>query len=86
MASSNSFKGESEKPSRGPSLDQPKVIDVSHILKHPHRANRPDHIVVILRGLPGFCFSIIMNNGIIVFMSHYSAIVVVCLVFGRRYN
>ncbi|KAL6541379.1 hypothetical protein OROHE_011087 [Orobanche hederae] len=53
MASSNSFKGESEKPSTGPSLDQPKVIDVSHILKHPHRANRPDHIVVILRGLPG---------------------------------
>ncbi|KAL6497422.1 hypothetical protein OROGR_029351 [Orobanche gracilis] len=53
MASSNSFKGEGEKPSRGPSLDQPKVIDVSHILKHPHRANRPDHIVVILRGLPG---------------------------------
>ncbi|KAK6148523.1 hypothetical protein DH2020_019435 [Rehmannia glutinosa] len=53
MAMSKTFKGESEKPSRHPSLDKPKVIDGSHILKHPHRANRPDHIVVILRGLPG---------------------------------
>ncbi|KAK6123254.1 hypothetical protein DH2020_043011 [Rehmannia glutinosa] len=53
MAMSKTFKGESEKPSRHPSLDKPKVIDASHILKHPHRANRPDHIVVILRGLPG---------------------------------
>ncbi|KAF3671205.1 putative ABC transporter A family member 2-like [Capsicum annuum] len=30
-----------------------KVIDASHILKHPYRATRPDHLVVILRGLPG---------------------------------
>ncbi|EPS69799.1 hypothetical protein M569_04965, partial [Genlisea aurea] len=29
------------------------VIDASHIFKHPYRANRPDRIVVILRGLPG---------------------------------
>ncbi|CAH8280597.1 unnamed protein product [Arabidopsis lyrata] len=30
-----------------------KVIDVSHLLKPPHRSTRPDHFVVILRGLPG---------------------------------
>lgn len=33
--------------------DKSKVIDASHILKHPYRATRPDHLVVILRGLPG---------------------------------
>ncbi|KAL2244271.1 UNVERIFIED_CONTAM: YLP motif-containing protein 1 [Sesamum indicum] len=54
IASSKTFKGESEEfPPRHLSLDKPKVIDASHILKHPHRANRPDHIVIILRGLPG---------------------------------
>jgi len=30
-----------------------KVIDVSHLLKPPHRSTRPDHFVIILRGLPG---------------------------------
>lgn len=59
MASSRTFNGESEDfPSRNQSFDKPKVIDASHILKHPHRASRPDHIVIILRGLPGLCFSI----------------------------
>jgi YLP motif-containing protein 1 len=29
------------------------VIDVSHLLKPPHRSTRPDHFVIILRGLPG---------------------------------
>lgn len=29
------------------------MIDGSHIFKHPHRASRPDHMVIILRGLPG---------------------------------
>lgn len=33
--------------------DKSTVIDASHILKHPYRATRPDHLVVILRGLPG---------------------------------
>ncbi|KAL3366698.1 hypothetical protein AABB24_011419 [Solanum stoloniferum] len=33
--------------------DKSKVIDAIHILKHPYRATRPDHLVVILRGLPG---------------------------------
>ncbi|KAK4370849.1 hypothetical protein RND71_010324 [Anisodus tanguticus] len=33
--------------------EKSKVIDASHILKHPYRATRPDHLVVILRGLPG---------------------------------
>ncbi|XP_071715687.1 uncharacterized protein [Rutidosis leptorrhynchoides] len=33
--------------------DKPNIIDASHIFKHPHRASRPDHLVIILRGLPG---------------------------------
>ncbi|XP_010483988.1 PREDICTED: YLP motif-containing protein 1-like isoform X1 [Camelina sativa] len=32
---------------------QSKVIDVSHLLTPPHRSTRPDHFVIILRGLPG---------------------------------
>ncbi|XP_038724727.1 uncharacterized protein LOC120016163 isoform X2 [Tripterygium wilfordii] len=32
---------------------KPKVIDASHLFKLPYRATRPDHFVVILRGLPG---------------------------------
>ncbi|CAA3002023.1 Hypothetical predicted protein [Olea europaea subsp. europaea] len=40
-------------PPRQLSSDKPKVIDASYILKYPHRATRPDHIVIILRGLPG---------------------------------
>lgn len=35
------------------SSDKPKVVDASHLFKMPHRASRPDHIVIILRGLPG---------------------------------
>ncbi|KFK27999.1 hypothetical protein AALP_AA8G458600 [Arabis alpina] len=30
-----------------------KVIDLAHLLKPPHRSTRPDHFVIILRGLPG---------------------------------
>ncbi|KAL1203917.1 hypothetical protein V5N11_011762 [Cardamine amara subsp. amara] len=30
-----------------------KVIEVSHLLKPPHRSTRPDRFVIILRGLPG---------------------------------
>ncbi|GJY32219.1 YLP motif-containing protein 1 [Tanacetum coccineum] len=33
--------------------EKPNMIDGSHIFKHPHRASRPDHMVIILRGLPG---------------------------------
>ena len=33
--------------------DKPKVINASHLFKRPHRATRLDHIVIILRGLPG---------------------------------
>ncbi|XP_075523562.1 uncharacterized protein LOC142556152 isoform X2 [Primulina tabacum] len=33
--------------------EKPMALDVSHILKKPHRNSRPDHIVIILRGLPG---------------------------------
>lgn len=42
-------------PNASPSLapTQSKVIDVSYLLKPPHRSTRPDHFVIILRGLPG---------------------------------
>ncbi|XP_019152801.1 PREDICTED: uncharacterized protein LOC109149473 isoform X1 [Ipomoea nil] len=53
-ASSRTCSRESEQyPARHPSSEKPKIFDASHILKHPHRSARPDHIVVILRGLPG---------------------------------
>ncbi|MCL7046678.1 hypothetical protein MKW94_027486 [Papaver nudicaule] len=35
------------------SPDKPKRIDASLLFRPPHRASRPDHIVIILRGLPG---------------------------------
>ncbi|KAL5725014.1 hypothetical protein ACHQM5_008211 [Ranunculus cassubicifolius] len=35
------------------SPDKPKIIDASSLFKRPNRESRPDHIVVILRGLPG---------------------------------
>ncbi|GLU21515.1 hypothetical protein SLE2022_376490 [Rubroshorea leprosula] len=35
------------------SSDKPKVIDASQLFKLPYRVARPDHIVIILRGLPG---------------------------------
>lgn len=40
-----------------PSSAQPTVINACDLFKHPQRASRPDHFVVILRGLPGLCFS-----------------------------
>ncbi|KAM1377580.1 hypothetical protein TB2_039038 [Malus domestica] len=40
-------------PRKQSSLDKPKVIDASHLFKQPHRVSRPDHFVIILRGLPG---------------------------------
>ncbi|KAK8938397.1 hypothetical protein KSP39_PZI010903 [Platanthera zijinensis] len=33
--------------------EKPTHVDASHLFKLPHRASRPDHIVIILRGLPG---------------------------------
>ncbi|KAG4932758.1 hypothetical protein JHK87_046760 [Glycine soja] len=33
--------------------ERPKVVDASHLFRHPHRASRPDHFVIIFRGLPG---------------------------------
>ncbi|CAI9266707.1 unnamed protein product [Lactuca saligna] len=35
------------------SSEKPNVIDASRIFKQPHRVSRPDHLVIILRGLPG---------------------------------
>lgn len=35
------------------STERPKFIDASQLFQHPHRASRPDHFVIILRGLPG---------------------------------
>ena len=40
-------------PQQPLSPNKPKVVDATHIIKQPHRVNRPDHIVIILRGLPG---------------------------------
>ncbi|KAL9227383.1 hypothetical protein vseg_003074 [Gypsophila vaccaria] len=33
--------------------DKPKTVDAVHLFKQPHRTSRPDHFVIILRGLPG---------------------------------
>ncbi|XP_072961711.1 uncharacterized protein [Typha angustifolia] len=33
--------------------DKATVVSACHLFKQPHRASRPDHIVIILRGLPG---------------------------------
>ncbi|PSR95830.1 YLP motif-containing protein [Actinidia chinensis var. chinensis] len=49
---STKYLGEGQ-PFHMTSLDKPKVVDASQIFKQPHRATRPDHIVIILRGLPG---------------------------------
>uniref|UniRef100_A0A803P8U3 YLP motif-containing protein 1 n=1 Tax=Cannabis sativa TaxID=3483 RepID=A0A803P8U3_CANSA len=35
------------------SSSKPVVVDASQLFKKPHRATRPDHFVIILRGLPG---------------------------------
>ncbi|KAL5544402.1 hypothetical protein UlMin_008186 [Ulmus minor] len=40
-------------PLKQPSPEKPQVVDASHLFKQPHRATRPDHFVIILRGLPG---------------------------------
>ncbi|KAH9719804.1 P-loop containing nucleoside triphosphate hydrolases superfamily protein [Citrus sinensis] len=40
-------------PLRQLSPDKPKVVNALHLLKQPHRATRPDHFAIILRGLPG---------------------------------
>ncbi|XP_042499819.1 uncharacterized protein LOC122078008 [Macadamia integrifolia] len=40
-------------PVKHPSPDRVKVIDASHLFRQPHKATRPDHFVIILRGLPG---------------------------------
>ncbi|XP_010256515.1 PREDICTED: uncharacterized protein LOC104596878 isoform X2 [Nelumbo nucifera] len=40
-------------PVKQPSPDKPKAVDASCLFRKPHRATRPDHIVIILRGLPG---------------------------------
>ncbi|KAK6920824.1 hypothetical protein RJ641_014502 [Dillenia turbinata] len=40
-------------PMRNQSSDKPKAVDASQLFLQPHRATRPDHFVIILRGLPG---------------------------------
>ncbi|KAL2321947.1 hypothetical protein Fmac_026326 [Flemingia macrophylla] len=35
------------------SADRAKFVDASQLFRHPHRASRPDHFVIIFRGLPG---------------------------------
>ncbi|XP_059642042.1 uncharacterized protein LOC132283996 isoform X2 [Cornus florida] len=50
--SSNKYLVE-DQPFRVMSSDNPEVVDASHIFMQPHRVERPDHFVIILRGLPG---------------------------------
>lgn len=53
-AVSKQFVGENQPfPLKQSPLDKPTVVDASHIFKQPLRASRPDHFVIILRGLPG---------------------------------
>lgn len=40
-------------PSKNKFPDKPKTIDAAHLFKPPHRSSRPDHFVIIIRGLPG---------------------------------
>ncbi|KAI3762620.1 hypothetical protein L1987_53057 [Smallanthus sonchifolius] len=40
-------------PLRHLSSEKQNSIDASHIFNQPHRTSRPDHFVIILRGLPG---------------------------------
>ncbi|GAA0159661.1 DNA metabolism protein [Lithospermum erythrorhizon] len=48
------YQRESEQfPSQYSTPDVHKIVDASLLLKHPHRTTRPDHIVIIFRGLPG---------------------------------
>ncbi|XP_010550653.1 PREDICTED: uncharacterized protein LOC104821457 [Tarenaya hassleriana] len=43
----------SAQPAMAVRSNKPKVVDISQLLMSPHRASRPDHFVIILRGLPG---------------------------------
>ncbi|KAK6924968.1 hypothetical protein RJ641_009294 [Dillenia turbinata] len=43
-------------PLRNQSSDKPKAVDASQLFLQPHQATLPDHIVIILRGLPGPLF------------------------------
>lgn len=55
-----------------PNSAQPTVINACDLFKHPQRASRPDHFVVILRGLPGlypFLFNFLQKlYGFVVFI------------------
>ncbi|KAK0586524.1 hypothetical protein LWI29_008368 [Acer saccharum] len=51
---STQYLGESQSfPLKQLSPEKPKVVNALHLFKQPLRASRPDHIVIILRGLPG---------------------------------
>ena len=64
------------------SPERPIVVDASHLFKMPHRATRPNHIVIILRGLPGeILFSLlelskyqIEYTSITMFYTHHGSI------------
>lgn len=36
--------------------EKPKFVDASQLFRKPLRTSRPDHFVIILRGLPGALF------------------------------
>ncbi|KAF8399423.1 hypothetical protein HHK36_015288 [Tetracentron sinense] len=53
MPSKQLIEGGKNFPVKHLSSDKPKVVDASRLFRQPHRAIRPGHIVIILRGLPG---------------------------------
>lgn len=46
------------------SPEKPKFVNALQLFKKPLRASRPDHMVIILRGLPGnlFFFGSLLSN------------------------
>lgn len=54
-------------PLRNSSSDKATIVDASQLFKQPHRATRPDHFVIILRGLPGINFA--CSRGILLLSS-----------------
>ncbi|KAH9611902.1 hypothetical protein KSS87_002627 [Heliosperma pusillum] len=46
-------RGNQALPSKNNLPDKPRTVDIAHLFRQPHRTSRPDHFVIILRGLPG---------------------------------
>jgi hypothetical protein len=58
--SSKQYTGDAQHFSQNRMSDEkPKFVDASQLFRNPHRTSRPDHFVIILRGFPGVCFSLL---------------------------